>query len=57
MLPPHPTDERHVRDRTQRDTADASGSRGVTGGDIALLSGLVVAVVIVLVVLVTIVFF
>ena len=57
MLPPHPTDERHVRDRSQRDAAGASGSRGLTRGDVVLLSGLLFAVVIVLVVLVAIVFF
>lgn len=57
MLPPHPTDEHRVRARAQRDEADGRGSRGITGGDVLLLSGLLLAVVILLAVLVIFVFF
>ena len=57
MLPPHPTDERHLHARTERDAADTPASRGVTRGDVLLLSGLAFAVVVVLVLLVAIVFF
>ncbi|MCY4560385.1 MAG: hypothetical protein OXF79_29300 [Chloroflexi bacterium] len=48
MLPPHPTDEHLTRARTQRDAENAAKShrgRGVTFGDVALLSGLGLAVV------------
>ena len=48
MLPPHPTDEHLTRARAQRDAENADknhGGRGVTAGDVALLSGLGLAVV------------
>ena len=57
MLPPHPTDEHRLRARVEREAADAKASRGVTRGDVLLLSGLAFAVVVVLLLLVTMVFF
>ena len=57
MLPPHPTDERHLHTRVEREAVDAKASRGVTRGDVLLLSGLAFAVVAVLVLLVAVVFF
>ena len=57
MLPPHPSDEHRIRARVERDAADGRGSRGITRGDVLLLSGLVLAVVIVLALLVIFVFF
>lgn len=57
MLPPHPTDEHRHHVKVERDAADPKASRGVTRGDVLLLSGLAFAVVVVLVLLATIVFF
>ncbi len=57
MMPPHPSDEHRIRARVQRDAADGRGSRGVTTGDVLLISALLLAVVIVLAVLVFVVFF
>ena len=57
MLPPHPTDEHRLRARAHHDATDTGGSRGITKGDVLLLSGLAFVAVAVLALLVTIVFF
>jgi len=57
MLPPHPTDEHRLRARTQRDAVDTGGSRGITKGDVALLTAALFAVIIILAILVFVVFF